>query len=108
MAAKVFSCAFPRSSPSLFDCSSNMSLIATSLTKSVVVGLMPSVELTPVFSPTDWARAGPATRRAVATRIDMRLISGVLLFGFCLEINNRFGESREVLIGDLFLGKGGI
>jgi hypothetical protein len=34
-----------------------MSLIAASLTKSAVVGLMPSVEFTPVFSPTDCPNA---------------------------------------------------
>jgi len=30
-----------------------MSLVATSLTKSGVVGLMPNTEFTPVFSPAD-------------------------------------------------------
>jgi hypothetical protein len=32
---------------------SNMSLAATSATKSVVLGVMPSAESTPVFSPID-------------------------------------------------------
>src|SRR3954470_6165639 len=39
-----------------------MSLIAASLMKSAVVGLTPSAEFTPVFSPTDWASAGVASK----------------------------------------------
>src|SRR6266480_321063 len=39
-----------------------MSLMAASFTKSSVVGVMPRVEFTPVFSPTDWAIAGVARR----------------------------------------------
>src|SRR5258708_33630712 len=56
-AAKVFSWALPRSWPSLAAAISVMSLMAASLTKSAGVGLMPSVALTPGFSPTDWAKA---------------------------------------------------
>jgi hypothetical protein len=47
-----------------------MSLVAASFTKSSVVGLMPSAELTPVFSPMDWAKTGGAAKReATATEI---------------------------------------
>jgi hypothetical protein len=47
-----------------------MSLVAASLTKSYVVGLMPSAELTPVFSPMDWTDAAAAAR-GVATAAEM-------------------------------------
>src|SRR3954451_10189156 len=60
--AKVFSAALPRSLAISLDWISNMSLIAASLTKSAVAGLMPRAEFTPVFSPTDWASAGVARR----------------------------------------------
>ena len=43
-----------------------MSLFAASVTKSWVDGLMPSVELTPLFSGTDWAKTGVAQESATA------------------------------------------
>src|SRR3569623_878739 len=46
-----------------------MSLVAASLTKSAVVGAMPSVELTPVFSLTDWAKAAEDTMQVATARM---------------------------------------
>jgi len=40
--------------------------MATCLTKSAVEGATPSAELTPVFSPIDWASAGAAASRQAA------------------------------------------
>ena len=57
-----FSEALPRSCASWPDWISNMSLIAASFTKSAVVGATPKTEFTPVFSPTDCASAGVASR----------------------------------------------
>src|SRR5215204_4996028 len=62
VAAKDFSAALPRSCASWLDWISNMSLMAACFTKSSVAGLMPRVEFIPVFSPTDWAIAGVASR----------------------------------------------
>src|SRR5579871_679639 len=45
-----------------------MSLIAASLTKSSVFGVMPSAELTPVFSPADCAKTAVEARRRPAAR----------------------------------------
>src|SRR5882757_6829743 len=45
-----------------------MSLLAASVTKSWVEGLIPRVELTPLFSGTDWARTGVAKTTAAAAR----------------------------------------
>ncbi|MGT2437512.1 hypothetical protein ACU4GH_18630 [Bradyrhizobium betae] len=57
-----------------------MSLIATSLTKSAVEGATPSAELTPVFSPSDWASAGPAKStqaRAMMVRFMVKSLNRV-------------------------------
>jgi hypothetical protein len=43
-----------------------MSLVAASLTKSAVAGLISSAELIPVFSPTYWASTGALARTAAA------------------------------------------
>ena len=59
-----------------------MSEIATWVTKSWVVGLMPSVELTPVFSPTDCATTGVASSRQLRT-ITVRFMA-VILFSLRL------------------------
>jgi len=56
----------PGSGAILAAASSSMSLLAASVTKSCVVGLMPSVELTPVFSPMDWACARGASKISAA------------------------------------------
>jgi hypothetical protein len=60
-----------------------MSLIAASFTKSTVVGLIPRVEFTPVFSPTDWAKADVEISSAAAAMVRVVLfMSDVLvLFG---------------------------
>src|SRR5215213_4635780 len=52
-----------------------MSEIATCLTKSGVLGLTPSTELTPVFSPTDCASAGPASSRHAITMIERFMVA---------------------------------
>ncbi len=58
--------------PSRFS-TSDMSLLAASSTKSAMVGLMPSVGLTPAFSPTDCANADVETSSAAAT-----IVGGIL------------------------------
>src|SRR5439155_1765081 len=56
-----------------------MSLNATSLTKSAVVGLMPSAEFTPVVSPADCAKADVEIRSAAAAIVRVVIVmSGVL------------------------------
>jgi hypothetical protein len=59
---------------------SAMSLVAASFTKSVVVGLMPSVEFTPVFSPTDCAKADVEIRNAAAVIVSVFFMSRALKF----------------------------
>src|ERR1700722_19063761 len=62
---------------SLLDSISSMSLLAASVTKSWVDGLMPSVELTPVFSGTDWAATDVARSVAIAAAARNLCISGL-------------------------------
>jgi len=58
-----------------------MSLVAASFTKSAVVGLMPSVEFTPVFSLTDCASADVEISNAAAVIVSAVLfMSRVLMF----------------------------
>src|SRR3954471_901143 len=78
MAAKDFSAALPLSCASLLDWISNMSLTAACFTKSSVAGLMPSVELTPVFSPMDWAIAGAARRTSARHEARCFILSSFL------------------------------
>src|SRR5438093_12459173 len=78
-----------------------MSESATSLTKSAVEGLTPSMELTPVFSPTDWANAGAATKmHAVAIIVRLMRISpsagGLAVHAFSQ------GHSVELCVGSFF------
>src|SRR3954447_23975063 len=82
--AKAFSGALPLACASLFDSTSNISEIATSLTKSAVVGLMPSAELTPVFSPADWASAGPTSRMHPSAMM-VRFMAGPSARGFAVD-----------------------
>src|SRR2546429_4715396 len=51
-----------------------MSLNATSLTKSAVVGLMPSAEFTPVVSPADCAKADVEIRSAAAAIVRVVIV----------------------------------
>src|SRR3984893_1230543 len=60
--ANLFSSALPFSCANVAAAIWSMSLLAASLMKSAMVGLMPSAELTPVLSPMDCASAGPAAR----------------------------------------------
>jgi hypothetical protein len=58
----------------LLDSISNISLITASLTKSAVVGAMPSAEFTPVFSPTDWAKAADDKSTVAAANVAIDLL----------------------------------
>src|SRR5437764_4530521 len=83
-----------------------MSESATCLTKSAVDGLTPSMELTPVFSPTDWAKAGAATKatnmHAVAIIVRLMRISpsagGLTVDAFSQRHRVELGVGRLFLV----------
>ncbi len=69
--------------------------------KSSVLGAMPRAELTPVCSPTDWAKA--VELRAVTSKADkmnFRIIAPSSRFG----VDGANGQLRERIVGFLFFG----
>src|SRR5437764_6493423 len=66
-----------------------MSLIAASFKKSAIVGLMPRAELTPVFSPTDWAIADVANRTSARPGARYFIVGVLSRFGFRIQINGQ-------------------
>src|SRR3954468_1347628 len=84
VSAKVLSSALPRCMAIFAVSISVMSLMAASRMKSSVFGATPSTELTPVFSPTDCAMAGVASRLIQANASSERFIM-VSLGGFGID-----------------------
>jgi hypothetical protein len=72
-----------------------MSLCAASVTKSWVEGVTPNSEFTPVFSPTDWARAGGAI-----------LKHKIAIANVLMEVSSKFIGGTEPA-KSWFLGAGG-
>src|SRR4051794_9564248 len=83
-----------------------MSEIATSLTKSAVAGLIPSAELTPVFSPADWASAGPASRMHPSAMM-VRFMAGPSARGSAVDALAQ-RHRIELGVGGLFLVQVGV
>src|SRR4030081_1449457 len=81
--AKDFVDGLPFCWASLLDSISNMSLMATSFTKSGVEGLTPNAEFTPVRSVGDWALADPAINtQAAAARRRSQFMGGAFMVVF--------------------------
>jgi hypothetical protein len=58
--------------------------MAASLTKSIVAGATPNMELTPVYSPRDWASTGVEMTNAAA--MSAYRFMDVILWGMVLKI----------------------
>src|SRR6185369_16944829 len=79
-----------------------MSLVAASLMKSSVLGAMPSAELTPVCSPTDWAKAAELKAvKSAADKMNFSITTSSSRFG----VDRADGQFRKRIIGFLFLGE---
>ena len=93
--AKALSLAAPLAATSLLDSISSMSLLAASVTKSWVDGLMPRVELTPIFSGTDCATTGVAKERA--TTAVARILCIKAAFRLCTfsQASSECGQSAR-------------